>query len=633
MNESLIALVFGATIIVFFAWDQFNRPSYDRSRELTRLIELLAPSDMRRRTVYWRAYIFYATILLLIYFVLCVYGALLLPLIGLDLVGQAPTGGATDAPVAAASEAARQVGYSPDVRPQDLGGQSQPDKSAIDPVVPLTVSLAMVGLAPSVPILLRMEEKIRFAAHRLSGIPTRLVTGSRQLRLKPIDLVEGSDTFLVASQDWERMRHYDRHAGVMLDDPGAFRDDVAKIVAFRAWILQEKLQLDNHATRDSMARIEAGLAKRIERLFFDLDSLTGFETTDSSGAPKRSPEQLRAAWETFAREADLICTDVCVLNMLYVEHGILPTEDDAERFGWPTTLAEDAPEPQRQKFLAQQKLMRFVGDAARWADRDSLSLVLWSRATAAALLVALVYGLLRVENSVAGGGGTGRLLTGVFYVFSATITYALALLVAVSYHQALYQSGAWRNVFRENWARWIPQLGAAFVFAGVAAVFSHVALNLFATMRAVGTDVVLANWQAVLRAAFEYDGPSALRGAVLSVCVILITDAWRNGKESERALHWLPLATGGVMLVAGLLSRHLTSQAAYAGYVSRGNPEAYVYPAASVIDAGLLAMLIGLAVGYFVRGTLVHVFSRALSRAARPEEQSGQLRLRLDPAE
>ena len=100
MNDYLVALVFGAFIVVVFAWDQFNRPSYAQSRELTRLIELLAPSDMRRQSVYWRAYLFYAGILLLIYITLCAYGALLFPILGFDIPGiEAPTDfGITEAP-------------------------------------------------------------------------------------------------------------------------------------------------------------------------------------------------------------------------------------------------------------------------------------------------------------------------------------------------------------------------------------------------------------------------------------------------------------------------------------------------------------------------------------------------------
>ena len=47
---------------------------------------------MRRQSVYWRAYLFYAGILLLIYITLCAYGALLFPILGFDIPGvEAPT--------------------------------------------------------------------------------------------------------------------------------------------------------------------------------------------------------------------------------------------------------------------------------------------------------------------------------------------------------------------------------------------------------------------------------------------------------------------------------------------------------------------------------------------------------------
>ena len=619
MDDYLVALIFGAFIVVVFAWDQFNRPSYAQSQELTRLIELLAPSDMRRQSVYWRAYLFYAGILLLIYITLCAYGALLFPILGFDIPGvEAPTDvGMTEAPTVAPglADAAAMTGFTPELQnlsPDLMAGEAAPEDPngglATDPIVPLTVSLAIVGLAPSVPILQRIEEKIRFAAHRLSGIPTRLATGSRQLRQRSLDIEPGENTYLITPPDWDRMRHYAGAATGMLDDPTAFNEDIAKIIAFRSWILQEKLQLGSLASRDGMVQIEAGVASRIERLLFDLDALTGMEGAATATTSGRSSEQVRAAWEMLAQEADGICSDVCVLGMLYVEHGILPTEDDADRLGWGRIPDETAPEASHQRYLAQRKIMRFVSEAARWADRDSISLVLWARATAAALVVALAFGLFFGKDTVTSADslvGTSRILIGITYLMSAMLTYALALLVALSYHQTSYQNGAWRNVFRDNWARWTPQLLAVFFLAGLAAVVCHVAYNIYATIGAVGWELVRANWYRVLAAAIEYEGPAAMRGPVLAILVILTIDAWRAGDRGEAVLDRMPLICGFVMGLTGILTRTLSSQ------VALGANFSFAASSEAIIGTGIVAGLIGLAVGFFVRATLMHEFPRA----------------------
>lgn len=626
MDDSLVALLFGAVIVVVFAWDQFNRPTYEQSRELTRLIELLAPADMRQRTIYWRAYVFYAGILLLVYITLCAYGTVLLEPLGLLPEGVSLDGqmiGTTEAPsIEPSANNVLTTGFTPDqlAGPQMLSAEvdqnTQSDAESfgigIEPIVPLTVSLAMVGLAPSVPILQRFEEKIRFAAHRLSGIPTRLVTGSRQMRHRPLDLAQGADTLLIPSQDWERMRHYDRSAAGKLDDPGAFHEDLTKILAFRSWILQEKLQLANLATRDHLADVEGNVARKIERLIFDLDTLTGFDSPERAmpAAAPRDDDQLRAAWATFAKEADGICADVCVLLMLYVEHGILPTEGDAERLGWGNPADAEAADIARQRYLAQNKVMQFVSNAARYADRDSISLVLWTRGAAAALGVALIMGMILGEDTnTEAAQEKSRLLLGILYMLSAALTYALAMLVAVTYQQSAYQNGAWFNVFRENWARWLSQLVSVFLWSALAALICHLGYNIYATAGVVGWDVVRDNWLPVLRYALEYEGPAAMRGPVLAILVVVMADAWRAGNDAARAVRWLPLVSGAVMFVTGMLTRMLTSQV---GAAARGAEMDWTATLPLMLRAGLLAGLIGLVVGFYIRATLRHSFPHAL---------------------
>jgi hypothetical protein len=235
--------------------------------------------------------------------------------------------------------------------------------------------------------------------------------------------------------------------------------------------------------------------------------------------------------------------------------------------------------------------------------------VIWARATAAVLLVAFCFGLFFGRDTVSSENslvGDSRILLGISYFFNAALTYVLAMLVAVSYQQAAYQNNAWRNVFRDNWSRWLPQVLAVFVLSAFAAVVCVVGSNIYATIGAVGIDLVLEKWGAVLRYAIEYQGPSAMRGPVLAVMVLLIIDAWRSGRRSARALDLLPLMTGAVMFATGFLTRALSSQVA-----SRGSFDlAGSLPV--LVQTGMVAGLIGLTVGLLVRATLVHEFARAV---------------------
>ncbi len=49
------------------------------------------------------------------------------------------------------------------------------------PSVPLTVSLALVGIAPRVELLTKLEERIRVAAHEMMGLPRGLFTAGQTI--------------------------------------------------------------------------------------------------------------------------------------------------------------------------------------------------------------------------------------------------------------------------------------------------------------------------------------------------------------------------------------------------------------------------------------------------------------------
>lgn len=620
MHEYMVALLFGAVIVVVFAWDQFNRPSYEASRELTRLIELLSPSRMRRRTVYWRAYLFYAGIMLVVYATLCAYGSLLAPALGLQLPGleEATVIGASELPLLARAVGESAVsGYDPEAivaQPQVLSGEAPGKPFAGNPAVPLFVSLVIVGLAPSVPILQRFEEKIRFAAHRLSGIPTRLVRGGRHLSQKPLNL--GSAGLLIPTRDWERLETYPlRAAEAGLPEAADLREDMEKIFALRAWVLRERLPLGNSVARESLAQLESELSRSIDRLIFTLDTLAGFEPALATNGAAVEPENLRAAWEAAMKEAAQIRTDLCILAMLYVEHGVLPTEDGADRLGWGAEPDVGASDGAHQKAAAERRLMRLLGDAARYVDRENVGIVVFVRATAATLLVAFFYGLfLQIDSAAAGQqslGGGNPLALGFLLAMSALLTYTLPLLVAISWQQSAYQSGDWRNPFTESWVRWTPQFFAVFFMSMVAAAVCVVGYNIYATIWTVGLERVLANWSGVLYYAIKYEAPRAVLGPALGIGMLLVVDAWRGSERGNQWLPRLPFLIGMAMFGLGALSRLTVSQFAATASGAAFDPFA-MDVLGRAASAGAVAGLIGVAAAFFVRRTLEVEFARAL---------------------
>lgn len=633
----LTAFLFGALVIAFFARDQFNRPSHEGSRELTRLIEMLTPSTMRRRTVFWRAYLFYVAILMIIYATLCVYGLLLGPAIGFDPPGY-ETGteiGARDLPAVSAPAAGDRLaqaesGFNLDDRPAQVlldtdDGQSEEDRFRSDPAIPLIISLIMVGLAPRFPLLERLEEKIRFMAHRFSGIPTRLVKGGRKLHELPLQLGTGTgDQLLIPPKDWQRIDHYVKVADV--DDKTALREDLEKIMAFRSWVLQGKLASDNFVARENLTRVEDDVKKEVESLIFLLDTRSGFNTRAEPDGPRPAdqasdPVQQRVAWEAAARQADQVCGDISVLNMLYVEHGVLPTKATAESFGWGRDPGRNAAEPARQKYLAECKLIDHLEAAVAYVDRENFVVALWVRATGAILAVSLIFGMLigmnPAEDAAKSFAGDSRIVLGLDYMMQATLTYALALLVGINWRQNACRTNTWHNVFHSHWAQWLPLFSSIFLLSGIVAIICVVGLNVMTAMRAVGVGTVFENLVPVLAAGVEYEGPRALLGALLTVFVLLIVDAWQGGDKGKIWLYWLPLGTGAAMFLAGGAARLMSSQVD-ARYQKTdfllSDPKVWE-PA---LSAALWAGLIGLAVAFLVRGTLQFQFVSAQKPQAAP---------------
>ncbi len=493
-----LSLLFGAGVIVFFAFNQFNQPSFEASKELERLIRFLKASDFRNRRVVWRAYAAYTAILLLIYLLICSYFTLpMLQVIGLVVPGSV--------------------------------------SSAQSPVVPLMVSLAMVGLAPGIKPLQQFEEKIRRVAHYFSGIPARLVQGCKELKKLSLDLPDDGSGMLLPDADWKRLKHYRRHGDRLLDDPGDFAEDLAKIFVYHSWILKHDVCGTGAPTRDGIVRNDKEVEARIDRLVQNLDLLSGFHGGE---APERATGQSRAAWEELAAETDALAADVCAMLVLRIEHGLIAASMHADRG-----------EKSRPVEEAEARLSAFLAGAGQWIDHGALVGRLWVRATMVVLPLAFVWGVFFGPKEGQAVAGVSAIEMGVFYTETATMIYSLSIFVALILHdralRAEHPANRWLNMVTEHWTHWMGPVGWVLLVAWIPAVIGMVAVSVAQTSAAHDFQVEGGYWSMMLGALY-YSGPRALLGPVLAIGVIASIDAAQAGAPRAR---WVILIVTVVALM------------------------------------------------------------------------------------
>lgn len=500
-----VSLLFGAAVIVFFAYNQFNQPSFAASKELERLIRFLKASDFRNRRVVWRAYAAYTTILLLIYVLICSYFTL--PM--LQAIGLVVPGGVT---------------------------------TEQSPVIPLMISLAMVGLAPGIKPLQQFEEKIRRAAHYFSGIPARLIQGCKELQKLSLGLPQDGSGLLIPDADWKRLRHYARFGERLLDDPIDFAEDLAKIFAYRSWILKHDLCGSGVPVREGIALNDVEVDARIERLVQNLDILSGFRQGD---APGMEAEQSRSAWETLAAEADALCADVCAMLMLRVEHGLIA-------FSAPSDASRGQGERLLQTAEAEARLSDFVAGAGQWMDHVALVGRLWARATIVVLPLTFVWGIFLAPLETGGAAGTLAIDLGVYYAVTAAMIYSLPIFFALSLHdhalRAENPAQRWPNMVTEHWTHWMAPVGKVLILALIPAIVGVVAVSVSSTSTALGFEVEGGYWNMVLGALY-YHGPRSLLGPVLAIGIVASIDAAQAGGSAPPHARWTIFFVTVVVLV------------------------------------------------------------------------------------
>ncbi|MER2509803.1 MAG: hypothetical protein ABTQ27_13760 [Amaricoccus sp.] len=662
MNE-VLALLFGAGIIVLFSYDRFNLATYDGEGRLDRLITLLSPDKLRARGTVLTAYAFYVGMLLVTYLILCAYAEILPVLGGQDL---RPEVGAAELPSAAATPTA--FDDPAETWAQPLAGPMAPLRSlGIAPSVSLGMALIMVGFAPSFPILKRFDEWMRGLAHRLAGIPTWVIDAGDRLNTDP--LFKESNQFLIAplvpKDDRDRVQKLRKVAKLSrLKNDTDFWEDLESIVALSAWILDDKVVLSRSQTR--FARVEKGLHDRVEALFQQIDGIIrggGFAPVDSPEAPPEIPlaradpaldspaaaaaeQQVPGAGTVVAaaqtegepsggaanrsvglprtapivRLVDDLATDLRILVALYVDHRIIDLHEPS---------GEENPKTKTNQHGAAKKALWIYAKAARSktkGSRDmSSAIAAWLWTVGVSLLLTMMWSLTFARYEVilqldAGRSAGWRLLN---YSFAALNIYGVTLLIALAVRDGYrHQKQGWVDTMAwADWTVWLPQRLFAVAAAAIGGAFfiGGVGLWTFATEQG-------GNFFGSAARTFSYNFPAALRGAILALIVIALIDrcgrSAATDKPAERSSEFWSsvcraLFAAVAMAVVGLVTRSLTAMAAGRVLWEFDEKDSGV-----VLYAVIQAALVGFWVVFCVSEAMFHKMRHLQSEPPEPDKAS-----------
>lgn len=584
----LIALLVGATIVLCFSYERFNRTTDEAGQKLQRLVSLLTPDKLRSRRVVLNAYAFYAITFLLIYLVLCAYAELIPTLGGPDL----GVGARTLPPLKNTEEATAEA--SPLTAGRGIvdtifgagGSPAQSDSSFdinLNPSVSFGVALMIVGLAPAFPILQRFEGWLRGAAHRLAGIPTRVLTIRDELRSEKLNVALAAgdeipnDTLVIPRGDWLRLAHYRKATKSVIEIGEDFHQDLMLIFAMSAWILDHRLKLENPHERERFLQLEDELKQRKELLASALDEKTrlGLKVRQAADNGKKTvteggdePVKARTlSWDRLSDLSDQLADDICILLAVYTEHEII-VAGHASGSSDPTQTNSA-----EQRRLARQKVEEFLKDHLSDEGGPARSR---SYTVIAGLWAFSVVGLVTITWSIFPGsiefylqnGSTGtaawRMIT---YTATAFSAFCMPIATALAIRDGSRQLRHWRNLWTADWTIFVPQVALVALVSWMLATLFILGTALWYAGVAFGWDENASSPWATLKLSFLFNAATPVRGAVLGLIIITLLDRWRAGKWSSKSppLHRTNLAwacgSGALLAVVGGLTRFASSKA------------------------------------------------------------------------
>ena len=590
------AVAFGAVVIWFHAWNQFNRPSYKESSDFTRLLRRLQPSDMRRGPVFIQAYIFYALILTFIYLLICIYASVpfLQGLIRIDIPGLDLAGGAAGAQKLPDSAALATGANFDDAALGTVGVAAGPS-----PSLPLLVSLAVVGLAPNVPFLARIEESIRGRSHKLSGIPTHLIDSGFKLRRERMfdpDLGKG---LLISEEEWQQADAYHTAAGFFAGrERETLHEQVLKIIALRNWVLRGRVFQPDGGTRYVYQQLETEVRQQIRDLLARLDALSARTVAGPKPSTPEETAERSLEWATVVREAEEVCGDTCVLVALY-------SERDAFAADMKEAKARDGGQPSSYELEQRQAAAVFLAALRRVslvANRDSFGTTVFFRLAGSIVLAATFAGLFLGTERLEGATQVGSIYLAFKYALTAAIMYALPLFFALGYQQEQLKHDRWENLLVGRRSRAVAQYVFTFLVATLIALVGLIGNNIYNAIAAVGLELVAERFPLVLAKAYEVEAPRAVMGGSLALVITLMVDAWRAGRLTGWNAPWprglVALATFG-----------LAALGAWDRYRSLAAIEGQAVDFSKLPIAATSAGLVGLVASVYVLQSLMDEFA------------------------
>lgn len=417
------SFLFGLVSIVWFAQDRLNQrlPSDgDDPQRRERLIELVLPFQLRNRRVFRRAYLVYTGILVTIYAVGSIFGSVIGPVLfpGTDVNG---------------------------------------------PEWPMALALAMIGIAPKFPFLLRLEEKVRAFTHELVGVPRTFHSFTNALLNVPVS-VETLGDDLIAPGDTQRLALVLEAAARVMGRTVAhetFSNRVLKLFAFRAWN-DSDLAWPPYSVRREFRRIEAEVAPAVHGLIEDLEHLA--ELTLAQPPTESEAQQnwvaMESRWRSIAQRVSGSADDVCALFALYAERATEPPVKDNPISALLRDLIEEAQTKRERADPGADALLIAVGMVA---------------------VTGFAIGLIGALAGITAAPGSQPWRPAIFYLMGVLILYGpTAFLAWDSRHPSTDQH--WINPFAD--ATIFPARQFLWLFVK-ACVLSFVIMSLFMMLHVV----------------------------------------------------------------------------------------------------------------------------------------------------
>ncbi len=585
-----VALAFGTAAIWLNARSQFNRSTYAQSHEFKRLLAKLQPSDLQKGNAYTQSFLLYCVVLTIVYWLICLY-IVVQPWIqsfGFVIPGTDFLDGVAGAAKLPEPTGAAVAGVAFDEAGGLLGVV---ERAGPSPSIPLTVSLAVVGLAPNVPVLYRLEEYLRAMAHRLCGIPTQLVDSGLVLRRAPLLPKTVNEGMLLSATDWDRIRLYGAAArAAHISEPESFHGDIAKMVALRRWILRRRVFLSGGSGFTEYESIESEVRLRVEKLLSDLDAASA--TPDASEEDKAAAPAKTFDWPSLAAETEQTVADLCLLVALLSQRTdfrrALTEARDAER--------GESDEDFTQRTEAATLLRSALERASLMTDRGSIGMLVFTRCCGAILIVAALSGFFLGDTREAQGAGVfGSLYLAGVYCVNATLTYLIPLFFALNYQQERKKAYSWENVFSDKvrYGALATQLAFLFSVAFLIALAGRLAFNIAKAAMAVGIVEVQDRMALVIDYALRVEAIASMNAALFATLVSLLIDAADDREVFDRAKWRL------VALMTGAMGAIAAIQRASASLVSGVSIDPLL-----VAKAAAAPLLVGLVGGLLVVLTL-----------------------------